>query len=172
MDNSRYDPDLIHQRRLIINTIIAVIILFLALYGWIWITHYHRTPTSRQQALLTSNEPVVVMFYSKSCPDCRKIAATVNRSVISGQATNEIRSLAGDSSKKHQVMFIEYQNKHDRILFDRYNVTKKPTLMVLRQGQPQLIENNNSSLIYQYVSNDKRQVKAIYYNLQMAPLLK
>ena len=121
---------------------------------------------------MASNEPVVVVFYSKTCPDCKRIALTVNRSAISGRITGEIRNLTGDSSKKHQVMFLEYQNKHDRELFTKYNVSKTPTFMVLKQGQSQVIKNANGILSYQYSGNNVKEIKNIYHNLQVDPLLK
>lgn len=172
MENTHYDPELIHRRRLIINGVIAFIIIACVIYGWIWATHYHRTSTSQQQTLMASNEPVVVVFYSKTCPDCKRIALTVNRSAISGRITGEIRNLTGDSSKKHQVMFLEYQNKHDRELFTKYNVSKTPTFMVLKQGQSQVIKNTNGILSYQYSGNNVKKIKNIYHNLQVDPLLK
>lgn len=172
MENSRYDPELIHRRRLIINLVIVAIILALLIYGWAWVTHYHRTSSARQQELLTSNEPTVVMFYSKTCPACRQVAFTANRAALSGKVSGELRSLTGDPSKKHQVMFVEYQNKQDEKLFAKYNVTRKPTLMVLKQGQPQVIGNKNGLPVYQYVGNGKSEVKDIYHNLQVNSLLK
>ena len=51
MNNSNFDPDRVHQRRLIINSSIIVLVLILALAGWLHISHYHRTPTDKQQAI-------------------------------------------------------------------------------------------------------------------------
>ena len=69
-------------------------------------------------------------------------------------------------------MFLKYQNKHDRQLFYKYNVTATPTFMILKQGQPQVIKNENGVPTYQYVGNTKAQIKSIYHNLQAIPLMK
>lgn len=172
MNNSKYDPERIHQRKLIINSSIAILVLILVLWGWIHVTHLHRTSTSQQQAMMASNEPVVVMFYSKTCPDCHKVAFTANKSSKQGELDAMLKNVAGDSSKQHKVMFVEYQNKDDQKLFDKYNVTQTPTFMILRNGQPQVIKNENGVPSYQYAGNNKTQVKAIYRNLQAIPFVK
>lgn len=46
MNNSKYDPERIHQRKLIINSSIAILVLILVLWGWI---HEH-TYIGLQQA--------------------------------------------------------------------------------------------------------------------------
>ena len=172
MNNSNFDPDRIHQRRLIINVSIIAVVLILALAGWLHITHYHRTTTDKQQALMSDTEPVVVMFYSTKCSDCKKVARTVNKNASEGQLADTLKAATGDNSKQHKVMFLEYQNKHDRQLFYKYNVTATPTFMVLKQGQPQVIKNENGVPAYQYVGNTKAQIKSIYHNLQAIPLMK
>lgn len=172
MNNSNFDPDRVHQRRLIINSSIIVLVLILALAGWLHISHYHRTPTDKQQALMSDTEPVVVMFYSSKCPVCRNVASTVNRNAGEGQLAATIKAATGDNSKKHKVMFLEYQNQQDRQLFYKYNVTATPTFMIFKQGQPQVIQNNNGTPLYQYVGSNKTQIKAIYHNLQVMPMVK
>lgn len=51
-------------------------------------------------------------------------------------------------------------------------MTATPTFMVLKQGQPQVIKNENGVPAYQYVGNTKAQIKSIYHNLQAIPLMK
>lgn len=168
MQNSKYDPERIHQRKIIFWAVAIVLVIALLGFGYGWVHHEHRTSTAKQQAMMNSNEPVVVMFYSKTCSHCKKVAFTANKNSVMGQIDSWVGSIMTDpnSAHQHKVMFVEYQNKTDQKTFSKYGVTETPTFMVLKNGQPQQISTVNGTPVYKYSGTDKDQIKNLYHTLQ------
>ena len=111
---------------------------------------FHRTPTNQQEILLKSPTSTTVVFYSRTCPDCKKLEPYF-RYV---QAQDKF---SGTSDRN--IVYLSYANKHDRRLFKQYGVHYVPTIMIFKNGQPQLLSNDSK---YQYSGTDHSAVKYLY----------
>lgn len=155
------DPEERSKRRLITWGVLGVIVVILLIIGGVNLVSLHRTKTADQNKLLTSNQPTVVMFYSKTCPDCKKIRGVVKKAEFSQKFATFASSSHG---LQHQNMFVEWQNKHDKQLFKQYKVNYVPTFMVFKNGQPQIFMINNRPYL-NYSGTDPNAVRQIYTNL-------
>ena len=147
---NRYDPELLHRRRVITFSVLTVAVMLLItgfLYG---IGVLHRSSTKTQQAALKSNEPVVVMYYSKTCPYCKKVAFDVHKNAWEVTVNQATIGKLMPSPYRHKNLYLQWQNNEDKKLFKQNNVNSVPTFMVYRNGKPQPIANANGIDIYQY----------------------
>ena len=164
---NRYDPELLHRRRVITFGVLTVAVILLItgfLYG---IGVLHRSSTRTQQAALKSKEPVVVMYYSKTCPDCKKVAIDVHKNAWEVTATQATIGKLMPSPYRHKNIYLQWQNNEDKKLFKQNNVNSVPTFMVYRNGKPQPIANANGIDIYQYSGTNKQVIANIYHYLQI-----
>lgn len=111
----------------------------------------NRTPTKTQQAYLQSDEPTIVMFYSKTCPDCMKVGPYTKYANLITQGN-------------HHMVYVAVQNKRDKQLFAQQNIHYVPTFMVFKDGQPQVIQDNN---VYQYSGTDTQKIKYLFKHLTL-----
>lgn len=125
------------RRRRVTIGIIAVLIISGALFGFHFFHSYRRTDTTAQAKLMSSSTPTVVVFYSKTCSDCKHVA------------------------------YVEWQNSRDKRLFEQYNIKSVPTFMVFQNGQPQPLETVNGLPVYQYSGTDKQKIKQIFQRLTL-----
>lgn len=160
---NRYDPELLHRRRIITFSVLTVATILL-ITGF---STLHRSSTKTQQAALKSNEPVVVMYYSKTCPDCKKVAIDVHKNAWEVTATRATIGKLMPSPYRHKNLYLQWQNNEDKKLFKQNNVNSVPTFMVYRNGKPQSIANANGIDIYQYSGTNKQVIANIYHYLQI-----
>lgn len=113
-----------------------------------------RTDSTSQAKYLNSDTPTVVMFYSKDCPYCKKIARWVKYS--------DLRSTINSNNYRNTV-YLERHNNHDQQLFAKYGVNRTPTFMVLKNGEPESLGKDKDGLpIMQYVGINKHKIMNIY----------
>ena len=166
--NSKYDPERLRRRRIVLICVVGVVLAILVAVVMNRLLTYQRTSDSKQQSLMNSDEPVVVLFYSKTCSDCKKITMTVHKNALTGKVNDDVKNLANSASPlKHNVMFLEYQNPQDRSLFIKYGVSEVPTFMVMKHGIPQSIGTVSGVSSDRYSGTDRNQIKSIYQNLQV-----
>lgn len=106
------------RRRRITIGIIAVLIISGALFGFHFFHSYRRTDTTAQAKLMSSSTPTVVVFYSKTCSDCKHVAATVHKADYESRLADNVIGLGDASSKRHHVAYVEWQNGRDKRLFE------------------------------------------------------
>lgn len=146
-NNTVVDPN--KKKRFIglVGFIFGLIMIIVAIVSAL---SFHRTSTSQQELLLKSSTPTTVVFYSRTCPDCKKLEPYF-RYV---QAQDKF---SGASDRN--IVYLSYANKHDRQLFKQYGVHYVPTIMIFKNGQPQPISNDGK---YQYSGTDHSEVKYLY----------
>ena len=160
------DPERLKRRRMITALATLVVIATLVL-GGVWaLTHYRRTSSEKQSQLLNSSTPTVVMFYSDTCKYCRKVAIGVHEDQFVASFNHRLNWLVKGESTANYV-YLEYQNKHDRKLFKQYNVTRTPTFMAFKNGQPQVIGTKNGFPVTRYVGSNERVIKGLFENLKL-----
>lgn len=142
------------KKRLIV---VAVLIIFIVVGSFIVLdmAGVKRTSESQQLVALNSGRPVVVMFYSKDCKYCKQV----------GPYVNGVNVLANLNNQDNQSVFLEWHNPKDRLLFEKYNVKHTPTFMVLKDGQPQLL--NKQKKMYSYTGTNHQAIEQIYFNRQV-----
>ena len=155
------------RRRRITIGIIAVLIISSALFGFHFFHSYRRTETTAQTKLMSNSTPIVVVFYSKTCSDCKRVAATVHKADYESRLADNVIGLGDAANKQHHVAYIEWQNGRDKQLFEQYNVKSVPTFMVFQNGQPQALETVNGLPVYQYSGTDKQKIKQIFQRLTL-----
>lgn len=155
------------RRRRVTIGIIAVLIISGVLFGFHFFHSYRRTDTTAQAKLMSSSTPTVVVFYSKTCSDCKHVTATVHKADYESRLADNVIGLGDASSKRHHVAYVEWQNGRDKRLFEQYSVKSVPTFMVFQNGQPQSLETVNSLPVYQYSGTDKQKIKQIFQRLTL-----
>lgn len=155
------------RRRRITLGIIAVLIIGSTLFGFQFFHSYRRTSTADQTKLMNSNEPAVVMFYSKTCKDCKHVAATVHKNDYQSKLADNVVGIGNASDYRHTAVYVELQNSHDKQLFEQYHVTSTPTFMVFKNGQPQPIQMVNGLPVYQYSGTNKVKIQQLYKKLSL-----
>lgn len=60
-----------------------------------------------------------------------------------------------NSGQDNQIIFLEWHNLKDRLLFEKYNVKHTPTFMVLKDGQPQLLNKK----MYSYTGINHKNIE-------------
>lgn len=155
------------RRRRITLGIIAVLIIGSALFGFHFFHSYRRTSTADQTKLMNSNEPAVVMFYSRTCKDCKHVAATVHKNDYQSKLADNVVGIGNASNYRHTAVYIELQNSHDKQLFEQYHVTSTPTFMIFKNGQPQPIQTVNGLPVYQYSGTNKAKIQQLYQKLSL-----
>lgn len=142
------------KRRLIVAVVLVILIV---VGGFIVFkaAGIKRTDESKQIAELNSGRAVVVMFYSKDCKYCKQV----------GPYVNTVNVLANLNNQDSQSVFLEWHNPKDRLLFEKYNVKHTPTFMVLKDGQPQLL--NKQKKMYSYTGTNHQAIEQIYFSRQV-----
>lgn len=114
-----------------------------------------RTTEDKQIATLNNGKSVVAMFYAKDCKYCKQV----------GPYVNGVNVLASLNNQDNQSVFLEWHNSKDRLLFEKYNVKHTPTFMVLKDGQPQLL--NKQKKMYSYTGTNHQAIEQIYFSRQV-----
>ena len=147
------------KRKIITITVMRVLLVVTVILGMFQLNSLSRTDTSLRNQFINSNTPTVVMFYSKTCPDCRKATRIVKLA--------KLKSFKDPLRSNYQSAFVELHNKDDKQLFNQYHITKTPTFMVFKNGVPQAMGKKYGFDQYQYEGTDKHEIESLYTNLKL-----
>ena len=145
------------NRKIVTVIVMGILVLIFGFIGLLQLNSLKRTPTSERTEAINSNIPTIVMFYSKTCPDCKRVIGTVKLA--------RFKSYGNPTRQDYGVAFVEVNTPDDKDLVNQYHITKTPTFMIFKNGQPQAIGSANGFDVFQYAGPDKEQIKSLYTNL-------
>lgn len=157
------------KRKLALASVGIFILGLVGLATWS-INVIHHTDYEKQEQAFNSDQPVVVMFYSHTCPDCRKVASTVNKAAVEG--TIKTNYLNADKAEEHAVVFVDLKDTKDRALFSKYHVSSTPTFMLIKHGEVQPLATKNGLPVMQYSGTTASQIEKVYTDLSIDPGIK
>lgn len=139
-----------NSKKVILINLLLATVLFLALAVSISSLKLSRSPEEMQKRNLRSSQPVVVMFYSEKCSDCRDIASKV-------KLIEYVTNLKGS----RRTIYFSWQNKKDKKYFYKNSINRVPSFMIFKKNKPLKI-NSNSNNPYVYSGTNLEKIKRIY----------
>jgi len=156
------------RRKIALGSVITCVILLVVSFVW-FISVIHHTDHEKQQRSLQSDQAVVIMFYSHTCPDCKEVASVVNRSYWEGEFKDNYLNIG--NGKEHSAVFVDYKNEKDQALFSQYHIESTPTFIVVKNGEVQQLAEKNGVPVMKYGGKNPKQIKRLYTDLSIDPNL-
>lgn len=151
-----YFDDKYKKRKLITASIFSVIAFIGIIWGLITLFSYHRTDLAERNRLIASDTPTVVMFYKSDCPDCKSVKVPVKLAALKSKLSPDAPNL----------VYVEWHNKDDYQMFEKYGIKRTPSFMVFKNGQPQSIGKSGDGYdFYSFTGTDKKVISNIYTKL-------
>lgn len=161
------DEENVRKRKVTFILVLVFLGVVIVGIGINYLFNYHRTDAKKQAEYFNdNNRPTLIMFYSKTCPDCKSVVGTVQRNDYQGKLLDNVLNTS-QNSRAHNTMYLEWQNKQDKRYFAKYGVNSVPTFMIIYRGQPQPIYHSKGLPVYQYSGTNKKVIRLLYTRLQL-----